>query len=70
MEDDKTTNTPILTPEQFAERMRAIRKEYYETQDDEEVVHLKMDGEMLKLLRSLGYGEGCDIFCDTPMWYA
>lgn len=51
----------------FAERMRAIRLEY---EDDEEVCHEKMDDLMCSTLRNLGYGEGVDIFENTPKWHA
>lgn len=53
--------------EYFAERMRAIRLEY---EDDEEACHRKMDNLMCATLRTLGYGEGVDIFLDTPKYYA
>ena len=57
----------IITPEEFAKHMQELQEEY---DDDIEERHQLMDDYMLKVLRSLGYGEGCDIFDRTPMWYA
>lgn len=57
----------IMTPEEFYEEMLRLKMEY---SDDEELVHINMDGVMLELLRSLGYGAGCDVFDSTSMWYA
>ena len=37
---------------------------------DEEDAHMEMDDLMLDLLRSLGYGDGVDIFENTNKWYA
>ena len=66
---DTTTNIP-MTPEEFTKQMQEAFDVYYLEKDDEEVVHIVMDGIMCNLLRQLGYGEGVDIFNKTPMWYA
>lgn len=59
-----------MTPEEFKQKMADAYRQHYEIDDDEEVVHITMDCIMCDLLRSLGYGEGIDIFNNTPMWYA
>lgn len=64
-----------LTPEEFTKAMKDISdklvnppkdRPYY----DEEDAHMEMDGLMCDLLRSLGYGDGVDIFENTGKWYA
>ena len=64
-----------LTPEEFAKSMKDISDKlanppkdnpYY----DEEDTHMEMDDLMLDLLRSLGYGDGVDIFENTDKWYS
>lgn len=57
----------VMTPEEFYQEMLRLQTEY---KDDEELVHICMDNRMLELLRSLGYGAGCDVFENTSMWYA
>lgn len=57
----------INTPEEFAGMMKAIACKYH---DDEEERHMEMDRLMCDYLRMLGYGEGIDIFKDTPKCYA
>lgn len=64
-----STNT-TMTPEEFKQKMTDAYHDHYEVNDDEEVVHYVMDGIMCELLRDLGYGEGIDIFNNTPKWYA
>lgn len=53
--------------ERFAERMKSIQLEF---KDDEEICHEEMDALMCETLRDLGYGEGVDIFEETPKWYS
>lgn len=65
-----TTHNKPLTPEEFTKQMQEAFDVYYLQQDDEEEVHIVMDGIMCNLLRQLGYGDGVDIFNKTPMWYA
>lgn len=62
-------NTP-MTPEEFKQAMADARRKFDEDKYDEEDVHIKMDNIMCDLLVSLGYGEGIDIFDNTPMWYS
>lgn len=63
-------NTP-MTPEEFKQAMADAHKKYWETKWlDEEYGHIAMDEIMCDLLKSLGYGEGIDIFENTPKWYA
>ncbi len=59
--------TPPMQPHEFARRMREIAQS---AEDDPEVGHLKADNLMIELLRSLGYGEGVNIFDEMPRWYA
>lgn len=63
------TNTP-MTPEEFKQAMADAYHKYYENDDDEELVHSVMDDIMCILLKDLGYGEGIDIFEETPKGYA
>lgn len=60
----------IMTPEEFEAEMRRLYHELLEVRKDEEIVHIVMDRAMLDLLRSLGYGAGCDIFDETSKWYS
>lgn len=55
-------NTP-MTPEEFKQAMADA--EQYGVEED----HLAMDDIMCTLLRSLGYGEGIDIFDNIDKWY-
>ena len=57
----------MTTPYDFWETMWKIK-----TDQDlyEETAHIVMDNVMCDLLRELGYGEGVDVFEDTPKWYA
>lgn len=59
-----------MTPEEFAAKMQKVYDLHYIKEDDEEVVHSVMDTIMCNLLRQLGYGDGVDIFINTPKWYA
>lgn len=61
-----------ITPEEFAKKMMDIRKKYIDDREwpDREYAHEDMDFAMEKLLESLGYGEGVDIFDKTYKWYA
>ena len=53
--------------EAFANKMAEIQTQW---EDDEEVCHSEMDNLMCDLLRHMGFGEGVDIFENTPKWYA
>lgn len=61
---DNETRTP-MTPEEFARRMREIAAD-----EDQESRHVNADVLMEEVLRSLGYGEGCDVYHNMPLWYA
>ena len=63
------TNAP-MTPEEFTAKMREAYETHWMKEEDEKMVHVVMDGIMCDLLRSLGYGEGVDVFDETPMWYS
>ena len=54
----------IIKPAEFAERMREA------SECGSEEGHLLADRLMLETLRSLGYGEGCDVFEAMDRWYA
>ena len=56
----------MLTPKEFAECMKTIA----EVCEDEEVCHIDMDNAMCGMLEQLGYGEGVEIFRNTPKWYS
>lgn len=67
--------TLLLTPEEFAKMMKDISdklvnppecRPYYDKED----AHIEMDYLMCDLLRSLGYGDGVDIFENTDKWWA
>ena len=65
----------VLTPEEFTKAMKDISDKLanppkYRPYYDEEDAHMEMDDLMLDLLRSLGYGDGVDIFENTNKWYA
>lgn len=66
---ENPTATPT-TPEEFKQAMTDAYHKYWEIEVDEEFVHIKMDEIMCNALRSLGYGEGIDIFENTPVWYS
>lgn len=52
-----------MTPEEFKQAMTDAIE--YGIEED----HITMDDIMCNLLRSLGYGEGIDIFENTDKWY-
>lgn len=58
---------PAMTQEEFKTEMEELA-----TSDrlDEEERHRAMDHLMCEVLRSLGYGDGIDIFDNTAKWYA
>lgn len=65
-------DTPAMTPEEFKKKMEELKpdpdsKSYCCDVEDN---HKKMDDVMCELLRSLGYGEGIDIFEAAEKWYA
>ncbi len=60
-------NRPPMTPADFKAAMRKIADIDGE---DPEVAHCKSDALMMRVLYSLGYGDGCDIFEEMTRWYA
>lgn len=56
-----------MKPEEFAERMQDIQDTFG---NDLEMVHLKMDDLMVKVLDELGYSKGIKIFEEMKKWYA
>lgn len=65
-----TPDTPVMTPEEFKEKILAIKEEFYDRECDEEAWHRRADDVICELLRDLGYGEGINVFDATPKWYA
>lgn len=55
----------IMTPKEFAEKMKALSEKY-----DEEEFHIAADRLIGDLLTSMGYGEGIEVFEKTPKWYS
>jgi hypothetical protein len=56
-----------MTKEEFYHKMLAIEEQYG---GDQEKFHLEADTLICNLLIELGYGQGVEIFLDTPVWYA
>ena len=54
----------VMTPDEFARRMAAIET------GDPDADHGNADDLLCEVLRSLGYGEGVEIFINMPKWYA
>ena len=65
-------NQLVLTPEEFSIAMMQIKSGtcYDERRYDEEDQHRDADELMCNVLRSLGYGDGVDIFDDMYKWYS
>lgn len=55
-----------MTKEEFYHEMLALE----ETCVNEELFHIRADELMCKLLIELGYGQGVEVFLDTPKWYS
>jgi len=64
--DEQTPAVPI-SPEEFAQQVRKACDIL-----DTELTHIEADRVLIKVLRSLGYGEGCDIYDEArrEFWYA
>lgn len=56
-----------MTPAEFKELMQKIM---IESGYDKEADHENADDLLIECLRSLGYGEGCDIYEQIEKWYA
>ena len=63
-ESDSNSENGIMSPETF--RIKMLRDSHH----DPETSHRELDYIMCDLLRSLGYGEGVDIFLNMKRWYA
>ena len=59
-----------MTKEEFYHEMLALEETYAVALDDKELFHTKADELMCKLLIELGYGQGVEVFLDTPKWYS
>lgn len=59
-----------MTKEEFYHEMLALEETYATILDDKELFHTKADELMCKLLIELGYGQGVEVFLDTPKWYS
>lgn len=59
-----------MTKEEFYHEMLALEETYAVALDDEELFHIKADELICKLLIELGYGQGVEVFLDTPKWYS
>jgi hypothetical protein len=57
---------PRYTPAEFA----ALMWEHFQGDYDKEAAHCNADRDMCELLRSLGYGEGADVFQAAPKHYS
>lgn len=57
----------VMSPEEFKEQMKNIENDF---SDDPEESHYEMDDLMCRVLESLGYSEGIDIFTNSMRWYA
>ena len=55
-----------MTPEEFATKMQAIKDR---GNWEEEENHIDADQLMLECLKSLGYGDGCNVFRSIEKWY-
>lgn len=63
-------NEPI-TPAEFAERMQVIKwRNDGPRGGDNETDHRDADVILIDTLRSLGYGEGCDLWESIGKWYS
>lgn len=63
------TTTNVMSPEEFAQAMQEIKAEQYDKNGDIETCHIMMDVVMQHVLKSLGYGDGIDIFTGTSKGY-
>lgn len=56
----------VVAQEAFCKAMNDIIEK---CGDDKEELHIQMDLLMCKTLRDLGYGDGIDLFLNTPIYY-
>ena len=71
-ESEEAEDNHALTPEEFTKAMKDISDKLVEDLPyyDEEDAHMEMDDLMCDLLRTLGYGDGVDVFENTDKWYS
>ena len=55
-----------MTPEEFAERMQAIKDK---PEHFDEYHHAPADALLVECLESLGYGEGCELYESIDKWF-
>lgn len=58
-----------MTPEEFKVRMFQLW-DFSGRTEDRETAHFMSDALMCNLLRSLGYGDGAEIFESNGKWYS
>lgn len=58
-----------MTPEEFKNRMLQLW-DFSDPTNDRECSHFAADALMCDLLRSLGYGDGVEIFESNDKWYS
>lgn len=59
-----------MTKEEFYHEMLKLEETYATALDDPELFHIKADELISNLLIELGYGQGVEVFLDTPKYYA
>jgi hypothetical protein len=64
---DADSAKPTMTPKEFEARMR---ENLSSLGFDPETAHIEADKLICDLLRSLGYGDGIDLFEEADKWYA
>jgi hypothetical protein len=62
---EKITMAEVISPEMFSHKMAEIAR-----LGDPETSHAMADDLLLKTMRGLGYGHGCEIFEKMEKWYA
>lgn len=65
---DDLPETTVMTPQEFAQQMQEIARG--PGRGDAETRHFEADDLVAKVLRTLGYGDGADIFDEMEKWYA
>lgn len=56
-----------MTAKEFEEKMKQIQEQFG---GDAEMSHARMDDLMCGVLRTLGYGDGVNVFINSLRWYA
>lgn len=63
-------NNIVVTQDMIDTFTTEMWEAYQKYGDDEEIVHIMMDGIMCETLEKLGFAEGVEIFNEAPKWYA